>query len=65
MNSKKRTQDNNWHTIEQIKAMGNRILTSKGEDGLHTIRGNTHTIWIQDGDKYSPVNAFVRDSYFI
>lgn len=56
--SSNKDQNSNWHTIEQIKAMGNRILgPTKGEDGLRTRRGNTITYWIQDGDKYYPVDA--------
>lgn len=43
----KNRQDENLHTIEQIKAMGNKIYTMKGEDGLKTVRGNTMTFWIE------------------
>lgn len=59
--AKEKNQDNNWHTIEQIKAMDNQILTKKGEDGLRTKRGKTITIWVQDGDKYTPVDAYQVD----
>ena len=55
-------QDQNIHTIEQIKSMGNKILTTKGEIGLTTVRGNTVTVWAEVGqDEYTPVNAYVRD----
>lgn len=55
-------QDKNLHTIEQIKAMGNRILTKKGEEGLRTERGKTITDWVEmEPGLYYPVNAYVRD----
>lgn len=57
MNNSEKTQDNGWHTIEQIKAMGNKIFTTKGEEGLTTKRGNTVTYWMQDGDKYYPYDC--------
>ena len=51
------THKNNWHTLEQIKAMGNRVLTRKGDYGLTTQRGKTVTYWVQSGDKYYPAEA--------
>jgi len=50
-------QASNWHTIEQIKEMGNRILTRKGDYGLTTQRGKMITYWVQSGDRYYPIDA--------
>ena len=60
----KHTQDNNWHTLEQIKAMGNRVLSRAGEI-LITERGEMVTIWTgpDEDHKYSPVNA--RTVYYL
>lgn len=60
--SNDRQTSENIHTIEQIKAAGNRIITTKGEAGLHTIRGNTHTLWNEvEHNLYTPYHSYVRD----
>jgi hypothetical protein len=59
----KNRQDENLHTIEQIKAMGNRVIgPNKGEGGLQTVRGNTVTHWTErEPGLYYPYHAYVRD----
>lgn len=62
MTTTKNRQDENLHTIEQIKAAGNKIYTTKGEEGLHTRRGNTYTLWAEiEPGLYKPSHAYTRD----
>jgi len=58
----KNRQDENLHTVEQIKAAGNKIYTTKGDEGLHTSYGNTHTLWTEaEPGLYKPYHAYTRN----
>lgn len=59
---KDRQLTENLHTIEQIKAAGNKIFTNKGDEGLHTARGNTHTLWVEkEPGLYYPYHSYERN----
>lgn len=48
--------------IYEEMAAGNKIYTTKGEDGLHTRRGNTYTSWAEvEPGLYKPCHAYTRD----
>lgn len=52
-------QSENIHTVEQIKSMGNKIHTRKGDAGLCTSIGNTYTLWTEaEPGLYKPYHAY-------
>lgn len=59
MNTDKQMQ--NLHTLDQIKADGNAILSRAGDETLVTKRGETVTQWYEKEPGYwYPFNSFNR-----